>query len=193
MDILLQNCGFNLTEEYAKALDTANFKRFSSVLDVATGSGRMALALAQKNYKVLSCDISPEALIKAKARLGEMIDRVALQVMNAEAMPFKSNSLPAITCANALHEMDNPVAVLREIARIISPAGKLLVIDFNPFGFNLMERLHNELNRGRHPKGIMAAKEIDFKLRSMFEKVSRTKLSLNYMWVASNKLTHASG
>lgn len=176
-----------LTTDYNSALDMVDFDIKHTVLDVATGSGRMLEQLLLRGYKVISGDIDPKALDRARERLGGLSDRSTLVILNAHEMEFDDGSFRSVTLANAVHEMKNPCGVLHEIARVLTKDGKLLVTEFNSTGFELMELHHQLQGLGEHPKGEMSTEEIDSCLRSLFHNVEIRELGVTYAWVVSAK------
>lgn len=176
-----------LIREYDAALDLARFGARDTILDVATGSGRMLLQILERGYSVVSGDIDREALDRARERLGDFAQKPTLVVLNAHQMQFDDDSFHAVTLANAIHEMDNPGGALNEISRVLTVDGKLLVVEFNSQGFELMELHHRMQGRGEHPKGEMSTEQIDLYLRSTFDCVETREFSITHAWVASGK------
>jgi demethylmenaquinone methyltransferase/2-methoxy-6-polyprenyl-1,4-benzoquinol methylase len=118
------------------------------VLDLATGSGDLALALARKlpQAEVTAADFSAEMLAIAR-RKG--VERTV--VADAMKLPFEDRSFDCVTVAFGLRNMADWGAALREMARVLSASGHLLVLDFSlPSG--VLRRaydvyLHNVLPR----------------------------------------------
>ncbi len=98
------------------------------VLDLATGSGDLALAIQRRlvHAEVVGADFSPEMLERAR-RKGLRRTVVA----DALALPFDAGSFDCVTVAFGLRNMADWGAALREIARVLVPAGHLLVLDFS--------------------------------------------------------------
>jgi len=176
-----------LIREHDAALDLAGFDARDTILDVATGSGRMLLQLLQRGYSVVSGDIDREALDRARERLGDLSGKPTLVTMDAHKIQFDNDTFTAATLANAIHEINDPAGALDEIARVLTPNGKLLVTEFNAEGFELMELHHRMLGRGEHPKGEMSTEEIDRYLRSSFDRVETQEFSIMRAWVACSK------
>ncbi len=176
-----------LIREHDAALDLAGFDARDTILDVATGSGRMLLQLVQRGYSVVSGDTDREALDRARERLGDLSDKATLVIMDAHKIQFDDDTFTAATLANAIHHISDPAGALDEIARVLTPDGKLLVTEFNAEGFRLMELHHSMLGRGEHPKGEMSTEGIDRYLRSSFDSVETQEFSLIRAWVASSK------
>jgi len=101
-------------------------------LDVCTGTGGAALALAGAGATVVAVDAADGLLRRArrKARAAELCARVRLVRMDARRLAFPSASFPLVTCSMALHEMSEPErdAVLAELRRVASD--RVLVADY---------------------------------------------------------------
>lgn len=98
------------------------------LLDLATGSGDLALAIARKlpDTRITAADFSAEMLVRARAKgLANTVLADALE------LPFADASFDAITVAFGLRNMADWGAALREMARVLSPQGHLLVLDFS--------------------------------------------------------------
>lgn len=98
------------------------------VLDLATGTGDLALAIARKlpGVEITGADFSPEMLDVAR--------RKGLQrtvVADALCLPFKEASFDCVTVAFGLRNMADWSAALREMARVLTANGHLLVLDFS--------------------------------------------------------------
>jgi demethylmenaquinone methyltransferase/2-methoxy-6-polyprenyl-1,4-benzoquinol methylase len=98
------------------------------VLDLATGSGDLALAIARAlpNAEVTGADFSAEMLAVAR--------RKGLQrtvVADALALPFADRAFECATVAFGLRNMADWGAALREMARVLTPGGHVLVLDFS--------------------------------------------------------------
>jgi demethylmenaquinone methyltransferase / 2-methoxy-6-polyprenyl-1,4-benzoquinol methylase len=105
-----------------------------TVLDVATGTGAVALELLrQKGCTVVGLDPSPEMLAEARRRLPPEVRLVA---GDAESVPFPDGAFAAVTFAYPLRYVADPGAALRELARVIRPGGTLAGLEFGiPRGF----------------------------------------------------------
>jgi ubiquinone/menaquinone biosynthesis C-methylase UbiE len=100
------------------------------VLDVATGTGRLPLALLEQptfQGRIVALDLSRKMLGIAAEKLAPFSGRVSLLHHPAEALPFPDNTFDLVTCLEALEFMMNPPAVLREIVRVLRPGGLLVI------------------------------------------------------------------
>lgn len=98
------------------------------VLDVATGTARMPLALLRHTHfqgRVIGADLSRRMLSHAAYKIGGD-SRAALVWTPAENLPFPDDTFDVVTCLEALEFMIDTRAVLREIARVLRPGGLLL-------------------------------------------------------------------
>ena len=103
------------------------------VLDVATGTGAVALELVrQHGCAVVGIDRSPEMLAVARRRVaaGGLETRIELHEGRAEALPFPDASFDALTVTYLLRYVDDPAATLRELARVVRPGGTVALLEF---------------------------------------------------------------
>ena len=100
----------------------------SQLLDIATGTGDLALELqkAIPTCHVTGSDFCPEMLAYATSRgVKKTIEADALN------LPFEDESYDAVTVAFGLRNMANWETALKEMARVLKPQGHLLILDFS--------------------------------------------------------------
>ncbi len=104
------------------------------VLDVATGTGLVAFALARHaGCDVVGLDQSERMLAGARARLAarpQLRGRVSFVQGEAERLPFADAEFDALTFTYLLRYVDDPVATMRELARVVRPGGRIGMIEF---------------------------------------------------------------
>jgi demethylmenaquinone methyltransferase/2-methoxy-6-polyprenyl-1,4-benzoquinol methylase len=104
------------------------------VLDVATGTGAVAIALARASpgRTVDGIDQSPEMLAAGRERVARagLQERVHLREGRAEALPADDASYDALTFTYLLRYVDDPAATLRELARPVRPGGTVAMLEF---------------------------------------------------------------
>jgi SAM-dependent methyltransferase len=97
------------------------------VLDVGCGTGRLALALAERSAKVWGVDPSEEMLAQARLAAGR---KVGLKRGSAEALPFKDGWFDRVLMWLVVHLVDRPRA-FAEAARVLSPDGRFAIATFH--------------------------------------------------------------
>lgn len=94
------------------------------VLDIATGAGHTAIAIASKCAQIVATDITQEMLDTARRLADEQgISNISFQFADAEKLPFDDNRFDAVTCRLAFHHFPNPVSALAEFHRVLKPGG----------------------------------------------------------------------
>ena len=99
-----------------------------TVGDLACGTGQVTTALAPFVRRVIAVDRSRAMLTAARKRLGAA-EHVDLRQGTLEALPIDDRTLDAAVICLALHYVSDPLAALRETARVLRPGGRVLVID----------------------------------------------------------------
>ena len=101
------------------------------LLDVGTGTGRMAELFEPLAAAVVALDSSPEMLRLARARLQHLAPgRVELAHGDFAALPFATASFDTVLFHQVLHYAQAPELVLAEAARVTRPGGRIAIVDF---------------------------------------------------------------
>jgi demethylmenaquinone methyltransferase/2-methoxy-6-polyprenyl-1,4-benzoquinol methylase len=103
------------------------------VLDVATGTGLVALELVRHGCEVIGLDQSEEMLAGARAKLmGDpaVAAHVTLVQGEAEQLPFADGEFDALTFTYLLRYVDDRAATMRELARVVRPGGRIGMVEF---------------------------------------------------------------
>lgn len=112
----------------------ANVGEGSKVLDIAGGTGDLALAFAKKvgaSGEVVHTDINEAMLRTGRDRLIDAGVVLPTMVCDAEKLPFPDNHFDVVTVAFGLRNMTHKDAALKEMNRVLKPRGKLLVLEFS--------------------------------------------------------------
>ena len=112
----------------------ANVKPGQRVLDIAGGTGDLALAFAPKagaTGQVVHTDINEAMLREGRNRLLDAGVSLPTLACDAEHLPFADNYFDLVTVAFGLRNMTHKDAALLEMNRVIKPGGKLLVLEFS--------------------------------------------------------------
>lgn len=100
------------------------------VLDVATGAGHVALALARLVSSVVAVDLAMGMVDKARERGAEAgVSNLECRVADAERLPFEDESFDLVTCRIAAHHFVDIDAAIAEVARVLRPGGRYVVVD----------------------------------------------------------------
>ncbi len=105
-----------------------------NILDVATGTGDLAIAAAAlKPDKITGVDIAEQMLAVGRTKILEkqLQGMIILQTGDSEAMPFSDNSFDAVTCAYGVRNFENLEKGLKEMSRVMRPGGKLAILEFS--------------------------------------------------------------
>jgi cyclopropane fatty-acyl-phospholipid synthase-like methyltransferase len=120
-------------EEQDLFIDWLGLSEASNLLDVACGSGKPTLRIAQRiRCHVCGIDLHTEGIASANVSAKELgLEQRAqfLQANAAEPHPFEDLSFDAITCIDAINHLPNRPSVLAEWRRILKPSGRLLFTD----------------------------------------------------------------
>jgi demethylmenaquinone methyltransferase/2-methoxy-6-polyprenyl-1,4-benzoquinol methylase len=118
----------------AYAVTVANLREGDRVLDIAGGTGDLALAFAKKVGKtgqVVHTDINEAMLRTGRDRLVDAGVVLPTVVCDAERLPFPDQYFDLVSVAFGLRNMTHKEAALAEMCRVLKPGGKLLVLEFS--------------------------------------------------------------
>lgn len=102
------------------------------LLDIGTGTGRMAEIFGPSADHITALDRSPEMLRIARTKLGPQNWPVDLVRGDFMALPFAAHSVDTVVMHQVLHFAHEPERVIGEAARVLRSGGHLLIVDFAP-------------------------------------------------------------
>jgi ArsR family transcriptional regulator len=101
------------------------------LLDIGTGSGRMLRLLADRTETAVGIDISRDMLLLARSNLRSAgMDHLTVRQGNMYQLKFANEAFHTVTVDQVLYQAEDPESVLAEVARVIKPGGRLLLVEF---------------------------------------------------------------
>jgi demethylmenaquinone methyltransferase/2-methoxy-6-polyprenyl-1,4-benzoquinol methylase len=105
-----------------------------NILDVATGTGDMAIAAAAlKPNKITGVDIAEQMLEigRKKITVQNLTGIITLQSGDSEAMPFENGAYDTVMCAYGVRNFENLERGISEMSRVLRPGGKVVILEFS--------------------------------------------------------------
>ncbi|OFW12261.1 MAG: hypothetical protein A3H29_09435, partial [Acidobacteria bacterium RIFCSPLOWO2_02_FULL_67_21] len=102
-----------------------------TVGDLGCGTGRLSETVAPHVHRVIAVDASADMLEAARRRLGELTN-VDMRQGDLEALPVQPGELDAAMLSLVLHYSPDPARALAEVARVLQPGGRVLIVDMLP-------------------------------------------------------------
>jgi ubiquinone/menaquinone biosynthesis C-methylase UbiE len=99
------------------------------ILDVGSGAGQIAghlLEFADRDARIVCVDLSQPMLCRARRRLDS--ERPTYVAADLTSLPFADESFDGITCGYVLEHLPDPAAGLSELARVLCPKGRMLLL-----------------------------------------------------------------
>ncbi len=106
-----------------------------TILDLATGTADLAIALAKRNPQahIIGTDISEKMLEIGQAKIAKekLENQIELRLGDATALPFEDNSFDTVTVAFGVRNFENMKQGLSEIHRVLKPNGQAFILEFS--------------------------------------------------------------
>ncbi len=103
------------------------------LVDIGTGTGRMIELFGREAERALGIDRSPEMLRLARVKLSQAgLESAELRQGDIYALALPSACAETVIIHQVLHYAQNPAAAVAEAARLLTPGGRLLIVDFAP-------------------------------------------------------------
>ena len=115
-----------------RVVDIVTKSRPTNVLDIATGTGDLAINLVKTGAsRIVGLDISPGMLAVGKNKVHEkkLEDTIEMIIGDSENLPFEDNTFDAITVAFGVRNFENLEKGLSEINRVLKPNGLFVILE----------------------------------------------------------------
>jgi len=113
-----------------RAVAVAALRAGESVLDVCSGTGDLALLMARHGARVVGADFCAPMLRHARRKAAGAEAPPRFLAGDALALPFANAAFDLCTVAFGIRNVEDPVAALREMARVTKPGGRVVVLEF---------------------------------------------------------------
>ena len=130
-----------------RVVELARLRPTDLALDVATGTGHTAFALAPHVRMVIAVDLTPEMLIegrKLKAKRG--IRNVEFRLADVHDLPFDDQTVDIVTCRRAAHHFVDMATALGEMKRVLRVNGRLVIDDRTIPEDDFVDEMMNQLD-----------------------------------------------
>ena len=142
-------------------------------LDIATGTGFTALAVAPRCRRVIGLDLTLGMVNEARRLAGERgASNVVFCLGDAEAVPFRDHTFDIVTCRHASHHFPHLAGAFAEMARVVQPGGGVILVDTCAPETPELADLMNEWEKKRDPSHV--ANRPPSRLRAMLEQCGLT-------------------
>ena len=151
------------SESLDRLLALAAPKSDWNVLDIATGGGHTALALAPHVRHVVASDLTREMLEAAERFIrGKGVGNVSFREADACDLPFADGEFDLVTCRVAPHHFADVARFVRECARVVKPGGTVIVIDNLAPADAASAAYFNAIEKTRDPSHQRAFNEMEW-------------------------------
>lgn len=138
---LLRKYGYDIVSSREFIIQKTQINN-SSILEIGTGKGYLALTLAKKGHIVHTIDMDQDALrfTSACARVMGLNKKIILKKMDAESLSYQDGAFDCVISVNLVHHLRNPKKCLKEMMRVAKD--KIVVADLNKRGADILRKVH---------------------------------------------------
>lgn len=123
---------FSNPADLARMLEGLALSPGDRALDVGSGGGHTAVALATAGARTTALDVTPAMLRETKTLAAEKGTSLECRMLgDAHTLPFAKRSFDAVTTRFAAHHFGSAPVAVREMARVLKPGGRLYVFDLS--------------------------------------------------------------
>jgi ArsR family transcriptional regulator len=157
------------------AAGLAGLLDLGDVLDVGSGDGAAAAALAPYSKSLTCIDVSERLVETARTRLGKLAN-VRVQLADAHALPFADDAFDAVLLFHTLTHAVDPAKVLREGARVLRRGGRLSLLCLDRHQQQEITARYGELHAGFSPaelKSLLSSAGLDVRAAHVASRETR--------------------
>ncbi len=138
-----------------RVVELAGPKPTDIVLDIATGAGHTALALAPHVAKVIAYDLTEPMLVEtARNAAARGLSNVATRQGPAESLPFPNARFDIVTVRQAPHHFADVRTAVREMARVAGPGARAVIVDSTAPEDDSLDHHWNHIEKLRDPSHV---------------------------------------
>ena len=132
------------------------------ILDAACGTGLLLKRFSHliPHAQLYGVDASEDMLAQAHISFAghptPQLIQASLQAAKKAGLSYEASSFDLITCANALHNLENPLEVLRGLAELLAPQGQFVIEDYARRGFPFPWHIFEDFTRRIDPQHVRA-------------------------------------
>ncbi|MBI3099612.1 MAG: methyltransferase domain-containing protein [Planctomycetes bacterium] len=139
----------------ARVVELAAPRPVERAIDIATGTGHTALALAPNVASVIGTDLTTRMLEEARRlRDARLLRNARFLRADAHRIPFPDRSFDIVTCRRAAHHFSNIDRALGEMKRLLQPGGRLVIDDRSGPEDDAIDEIMNRLDRWHDPSHV---------------------------------------
>ena len=135
VDVLSSAFSFGLDILWRKrVVERSGIREGERVLDVCTGTGKLAFLLSDKvgpAGSVLGVDFCEGMLARAKNKAGDNHTNLSFSLGDAKKLSLPDNSFDTVTAAFGMRNIPDTIIALREISRVLKPEGKFICLELS--------------------------------------------------------------
>lgn len=118
-------------------------QRIGTLVDLGTGTGRMLECFAGRSERAIGIDLSHDMLAYARARLEDLaLPHVQVRAGDLYGIGLPDGAADVVIIHQVLHFLNDVAGAIAEAARIVSPGGRLVVVDFESHGVEMLRENH---------------------------------------------------
>ena len=139
---------FSRKSKVLELVDLFANNKILKILDVGSGTGHYLEEFIIKGHNVYGVDVAIGMLHKSRIRLSKNIDNPNLLMANINNLPFPNEYFDIILCVGVLEYLPNDRAAVKELRRILSKKGRIILTAPNILSFKFLTDPYYSFNRG---------------------------------------------